>query len=83
MGPHLDHSSNEGCSLKKRKTSLAKEDISCIQDELKIPLETKTVANHALHVNLLGFTKGKTKRSSYLKFGRAFVRDVQANLPEG
>ena len=41
---------------KKRK------DISCIQDELKMLLEIKkSVANHALYVNLLGFTKGKAK----------------------
>ena len=38
-----------------------KEDISCIQDELKMPLEINAVANHASYVNLLGFTKGKAK----------------------
>ena len=54
-----------------------KEDISRIQDELRDASgDKKSVANHALCVNLLGW-------SSYFEFHRAFIRDVQANLPEG
>ena len=37
-----------------------------------MPLE-KSVANHAQYVNILGHSK----RSSYLKFDQAVVRDVQ------
>ena len=48
-------------TLQRKDAALKKEDISFIQDELKMPLEIKSVANHALYVNLLGFTKGKAK----------------------
>ena len=51
MEAHLVHSSKERLSFKK-------EDTSYIQDELKMLLEMKSVANHALYVNLLEFTRG-------------------------
>ena len=66
-------------TLQRKDAVLKKKDIFCVQDELKI----KDVANHALHLNLLGRDERQRKRPSYFKFDRAFVRDVQANLPEG
>ena len=75
-------------TLQREDAAFKKEDISCIQDDLKMPLEfffflkKKKVANHALYVNLLGSQK-QSKRSSYFELDRAFIRDAQANLPEG
>ena len=41
------------------------------------------MANHALMCESLGVHQRQSKRSSYFEFDRAFIRDVQANLPEG
>ena len=48
-------------TLQKKDAPLKKEDTARIQDELKMPQEFKSVANHALYANLLGFTSGKAK----------------------
>ena len=48
-------------TLQQKHVPLKKEDIAPTQDELKIPLGTNDVANHALYVNLLRCKKGKAK----------------------
>ena len=45
----------------QRKDATLRKDISCIQDEWKMLLEIKNVANHVSHVSLLGLTRGKAK----------------------
>ena len=45
--------------LQKKDAPLKKEDIALIRDELRMPLEIKSVTTHALHVNLMGCTQGK------------------------
>lgn len=47
--------------IQKKDSPISKEDISKNQDKLKMTAEIKKAANHALYVNLLGFTKGKAR----------------------
>ena len=48
-------------SIQKKDSPYNKEDIVKAQDELQMPPDIKKAANHALYINLLGFTKGKAK----------------------
>ena len=47
--------------IQKQDKPINKEEIDCVQDDLRMTAEIKKAANHALYVNLLGFTKGKAK----------------------
>ena len=47
--------------LQKADAALARQMIGYIQDELKMMQTVKKSANHAMYVNLLGFTSGKAK----------------------
>ena len=48
--------------IQKKNAPLSRDEISRSQDKLKMTDDIKKAANHALYVNLLGFTKGKAKR---------------------
>ena len=48
-------------TLQKKDALMRKEHTVRIQDELKMSLEIYSVVNHALYINLLGFTKGTAK----------------------
>jgi len=48
-------------TIQKKDNTLSKEDVSKLQDELKMTPEIKKLANHSLYINLLGYTKGKAK----------------------
>ena len=71
-------------TLQRKDAGFLNEDISCIQDELKMPLEIKKkrVQSH-LVCESLGVHERQSKRSTYFELDRAFIRDAQANLPEG
>ena len=47
--------------LRNFKEPVAKEKIGKFQNELKLTEEAKKSANHALYINLLGYTKGNAK----------------------
>ena len=55
-------------TLQRKDAALKKEDISFIQDELKMPLEIKKRGQSLLICESLGVHERQSKRSSYFKF---------------
>ena len=47
--------------LQKVDTTITRDTIDNIQDELKMTYLVKKSANHAMYINLIGYTSGKTK----------------------
>ena len=47
--------------IQKKTSTMSKDDVKVLQDELMMKDNIKKAANHALYINLLGYTKGKAR----------------------